>query len=93
MARPIKNREIEHEQKFTCFKPTNIQLESLEKIILNEDELEALRLTELEWLDMNSGSLKMKISPSTFCRLVKKARFKIADFIVNWKRLRVYKNN
>ena len=91
MVRPCKDRVISSEQKFTCFKPTEIPLEKLEKIELKSDELEAFRLADLEWLKMEEWSEKMWISPPTFCRLVKKARKKIADFLVNWKRLRVYK--
>ena len=91
MARPCNKREISHDQKFICFKPTNIPLEELEKIELQVDEIEAIRLADLEWLDMKSWAEKMWISAPTFCRLVKKARWKLADFIINWKRIRVYK--
>ena len=91
MVRPCKKREIQKKQKFTCFKPSNTPIESLEKIELWIDELEAFRLADLEWHNMKSGSKLMNISPPTFCRLVKKARKTVIDFLVNWKRLRVYK--
>ncbi len=91
MARPCIERIIEVNQKYTCFSPSNSDIKTLEKIELKTDELEALRLAEIEEMDMNSWAKKMWISAPTFCRLVKKARKKIADFIINWKRLRVYK--
>lgn len=91
MARPCKERNTTHKQKYICFKPSQVDIKDLEKIELQLDEIEAIKLADLEWLSMKDGSEKMWISASTFCRLTKKARNKLADFIINWKRIRVYK--
>jgi len=63
----------------------------LEKIELQADELEALRLSNLEWLSQQQASEKMKISASTFNRLLKSANKKITDALVNGKWIRIYK--
>ena len=91
MARPCKERNTTHKQIYICFKPTEVAIKDLEKIELQLDEIEAIRLTDLEWLNMKEWAEQMWISASTFCRLTKKARNKLADFIINWKRIRVYK--
>ena len=91
MARPQKFRNIENEAEFTCFKPAWRPKNGLEKIELQADELEALRLSNLEWLSQQQASENMRISASTFNRLLKSANKKITDALVNGKWIRIYK--
>lgn len=65
----------------------------LEEAILNVDELEAVRLKDLEGLDQEECAKKMDISQPTFHRLVQAARKKVADSIVNGKALRIEGGN
>jgi len=47
MARPCKDRNIEKEPCYTCFKPSKAK-DDIEKIHLRLDEYEAIRLLNLE---------------------------------------------
>jgi len=93
MVRPTKKRKILQEPIFTCFKPAGIPKNNLDKVELKADEIEALRLFNLEWLSQEEASKKMQISPSTFNRLIKSANKKITDALVNWKGIRIYKSD
>ena len=48
MSRPFKCRAINWKPRVYYFKPQGINLSSLEVIVINEDELEALRLKDYE---------------------------------------------
>ena len=54
-----------------------------------EDEMEAIRLADLESMYQQECSDKMGISRTTFSRLVESARKKIADALLNQKAIRV----
>jgi predicted DNA-binding protein (UPF0251 family) len=47
------------------------------------DELEALRLADLETLYQEDAAARMKVSRSTFARVLESARRKVADSLVN----------
>jgi len=53
------------------------------------EEIEALRLKDLEMLDQDGCARKMHVSRSTFQRVLTSARRKTADSIVNGKALRI----
>ena len=54
-------------------------------VIIYEDEIEAIRLADLESLYQQACADKMAISRTTFSRLVESARKKIADALINKK--------
>ena len=58
-----------------------------EFILLKIEELESIRLMDLENLDQQSCADKMGIGRTTFQRIYKEARGKMADSIINGKRL------
>lgn len=91
MARPCNNKIIENDPQFTCFKPLWIPEDLIEKVEINADEFEAFRLSNLEWLSNMEWWKIMDTSASTFNRLLKVAQIKIADSLVNWKWIRIYK--
>ncbi len=64
-------------------------MDNLEEVILEHDELEALRLADFLALSHEAGAAKMKISRATFGRIIEKARYKIADCILNGKAIRI----
>jgi predicted DNA-binding protein (UPF0251 family) len=49
------------------------------------DEFESLRLADLEGLYQEAASARMKVSRSTFSRIVETARRKVADALVHGK--------
>lgn len=91
MVRPCIDRKIENDLKFTCFKP--VWIKTNEKVEIQICELEAFRLSNLEDLSNIEWAKKMWISAPTFNRLIKSAQKKIADALINWKKLRVYESN
>ncbi len=65
------------------FKPNGIPLRQLKQIQLQHDELEALRLCDLEGLFQEQAGEKMGISRGTVQRLVTSARRKTAEALVS----------
>lgn len=89
MARPIKPRCIRFNPDVVYFKPRAIPLRQLEETNLSLDEVEALRLCDLNNLDQTEAASRMKISQSTLQRLISSARQKIADAIINGKAISI----
>ena len=77
----------------TYFKPAGIPLRDLEEVRLSVEEVEALRLKELEGLDQAQGAEKMNISRPTFQRVLASAREKTADALLNGKAIRIEGGN
>ena len=65
----------------------------LEEVILTVEELEAVRLKDLEGLEQEECADMMKVSRPTFFRIITSARQKIADALVNGKAIRVEGGN
>ncbi len=89
MVRPVKPRRVYIEPKTVYFKPRAVPLSLLEEIELKVDELEAIRLCDLEGLEQIQAAKKMGISQSTLGRILSKAREKIADALVNGKAIKI----
>jgi predicted DNA-binding protein (UPF0251 family) len=84
MRPKIKRHICEHNSaKFKCFKPNGIPVSKLEKIMLAEDEFEAMRLVDLESLSQQDAALKMQVSRQTFANILKKGRFKVTRSLIN----------
>lgn len=60
--------------------------------LLAEDEVEAIYWADYKSCDHETGAEKMQISRPTFGRILKSARRKIADAIINGKALRINKD-
>ena len=58
-----------------------------EFIVLKIEEIESIRLMDLENLDQQACADQMNIGRTTFQRIYKEARNKIADSLVHGKRL------
>ncbi len=67
-------------------------MHSLAEIIIDQDELEALRLADLLSYSQEEAAIKMNISRATFGRIVSTARRKVADGILNGKAIRINEN-
>jgi len=78
MPRPNKPRRIRHNPAVTYFKPQGIPLRRLENIELGLDEVEALRLADLEEMSHEEVGEKMEISRATVGRILARARSKVA---------------
>ncbi|MFC1947817.1 DUF134 domain-containing protein [Chloroflexota bacterium] len=89
MSRPRKCRRVENLPGTTYFKPAGIPMRVLEDVHLTVDEVEALRLKEIEELDQETGAERMGISRPTFQRILASARKKMADAVLNGKAIRI----
>jgi len=82
-------RKIEADHSGVCFKPCGIRKKDLERVVLDEDEMEAIRLADFEGLYQQECAQRMGISRPTFSRLIESARAKIADALLHTKALNI----
>lgn len=85
MPRPIKNRYVKFIPNITEFMPKGDI--SSEVIVLYIEELEAIRLVDLEKKEQTESADEMQISRGTLQRILTSARTKIADSLVYGKKL------
>ena len=88
-GRKRKNRNITADHSEICFKPCGVRGGNLKRVIVYEDEMEAIRLSDYESLYQQECADKMNISRTTFSRLIESARRKIADSLLHNKILEV----
>ena len=89
MPRPCCLRHVGQTPNAQYFKPAGIPIRLLEEVVLGLDELEALRLADLNGLYQEQAAEQMKISRPTFSRIVEQARRKVADALIHGKALRL----
>lgn len=89
MARPPKRKVVGGEPPSDYFKPRGIPLPFLEENALTVEELEALRLADKEGCYQEEAAKRMGVSRQTFQRLLKQARRKVTDALVNGKAVRI----
>jgi predicted DNA-binding protein (UPF0251 family) len=77
----------------TYFKPAGIPLRVLEESRLSVEEVEAIRLKDLDGLEQEECASKMNISRQTFQRVLGSARRNIADALLNSKAIRIEGGN
>ncbi len=87
MPRPRVPRCVEEEPPAKAFKPAGIPAIALERVILELDEFEALRLADLEGLYQEDAAQLMGVSRQTFGRILESARHKVAEALVEGKML------
>jgi predicted DNA-binding protein (UPF0251 family) len=88
MPRRVRRR-VRGDFSRVCFKPCGIPSYSIEKVYLTNDELEAIRLMDLRGLYQEEVAKEMGVSRPTISRILKEARAKIADAIINGKSLEI----
>lgn len=79
MPRPKKRRHCECGMHGQAFKPVGRPMVDLEEIRLYRDELEVLRLCDLEGLVQEEAGQRMGVSRGTVQRLLASARKKTAQ--------------
>ena len=93
MVRPRLCRKVCFSPDVFYFKPAGIPMINLEEVILQLDELEAIRLKDCKGLEQEECAKSMNISQPTFHRLIQSARRKIADSILHGKALKIQGGN
>ncbi len=89
MARPKCQRRIQGKPTAYYFKPRGIPLTAMEEVALGLDEMEAVRLADLERLYHETAAARMRVSRATFGRILDSARQKIAAALVRGHALRL----
>ena len=89
MPRPFITRRVRFQPGITRFRPIGGRLSAANEVILTMGEFEAIRLKDFEEMDQIDAANKMNISQPTFNRLIKSARKKVAEAIVNGKAIRI----
>ncbi len=82
-GRRKKERIININARVRCFKPCNTPLRMLNYTVINEDELEALRLADYSGMYQEEAADRMNISRTTFARILKRAREKVVKALIN----------
>lgn len=93
MARPVKWRKIENVPAVQFFVPAEAGLDAVPENILKIEEIEAIRLKDLEGLEQEECAEKMEVSRPTFQRILISARQKIADSLINGKAIHIEGGN
>lgn len=93
MVRPRICRRVRFRPEVTYFKPAGVRMVQLDEVVLTVDEYEAIRLVDLEEVSQGKAGKQMKISQPTLSRLLKSARKKISDAIINGKAIKVEGGN
>lgn len=88
MPRPFCCRRIGFQPEYNYFKPRGIPAGQLGEIDLTLDELEAVRLADLNGMYQEQAAECMNISRPTFGRIIESAHRKIADALINGKILK-----
>lgn len=86
MPRRKKCRRVGFIPSNQLFYPQN---QNEEKVFLQIEEVEAIRLSDLEEMEQNEAAEMMNISRGTFQRIIKTARQKVADALINGKMIHI----
>ena len=78
MPRPRKHRRLSRAPRPAIYKPAGVPLRDLRQVRLLPEELEALRLADLEGLPQVEAAGRMGVSRSTFQRILARARRQVA---------------
>lgn len=83
MPRPRKRRHCRRFQGDRVFKPRSIPMSDLQVVRLGVDELEALRLCDLEGNEQESAGARMGVSRGTVQRMLKSGRAKVVRALLD----------
>jgi len=93
MARPVKLRCVAQLPGTGFFRPAGIPTNALQGVCLSVEEIESIRLKDLEGLEQEECAQRMHISRPTFHRIVESARRKLADALINGKAIQIEGGN
>ncbi len=85
MPRPPIERAVGGVPRVTLFKPAGVPGRDLEQLSLAVDELEAIRLVDLEGLSHEQAAAAMGVSRQTIGRVLERGRAKVAEALVGGK--------
>ena len=89
MSRPKKPRRLCFQPNVRYFKPVGVPLRSLKEVVLTHDEIEAIKLHDVDQLDQIAAAQSMHISQSTFARILKSAYRKVAIGLIRGQAIKI----
>jgi len=89
MARPMICRKVSCDVTARYYKPQGIPMRDLEEIAMELDEIEAIRLADLEGLYQVDAAARMGVSRQTFGNIIARAHKKVASALLGGKALRI----
>jgi uncharacterized protein len=89
VPRPRKRRFLGRTPRSAVYKPAGVALADLNLVSLLAEELEALRLGDLQGLSQAEAASRMQVSRSTFQRILTRARRQVALALVEGHALRI----
>lgn len=89
MPRPKRCRRVCFDPNYKVFKPQGIPMSELSSVEMGLDELEALRLSDVEDLSQADAAKRMDVSQPTFNRILSGARAKVAKALTEGVALKV----
>ena len=92
LGRKKISRHIEGDHRRVCFKPCGVHGKDLDKMELDFDEMEAIRLSDYEGLYQQECADKMGISRTTFSRVLQQAHKKISEALLHGKAIVMLQN-
>ncbi|MHC6178871.1 DUF134 domain-containing protein [Clostridium sp. JNZ X4-2] len=93
MSRPTKFRKVEFFPEDTYFVPSGKPKCEISEIVLKVEELEAMRLKDIEELNQEECAKKMLVSRQTFQNIIDSARKKIAVALTEGNAIRIAGGN
>lgn len=93
MPRPVKYRCVESIPRVTFFQPVGGPFGGWGEVTLSIEEVEAIRLKDLEGLDQEGSAQRMHVSRATFQRVLDSARRKMARALIQGKAIRMEGGN
>lgn len=89
MVRPRIRRCLQFSPEVIYFKPRGVPLRLLEEVIIQPDELEALKLHDIDGLQQKEAAKKLGVSQPTFARTLDQVYKKLADALIKGKAVRL----
>ncbi|MBA5851855.1 DUF134 domain-containing protein [Clostridium sp. cel8] len=93
MPRPTKCRRVEYFPKDTYFIPWGKPKCKIKEITLKVEELEAMRLKDIEDLNQEECAERMQVSRQTFQNIIDSARKKVATALTKGNSIRISGGN
>lgn len=93
MSRPIRKRRLGFIPHNRYFCPDILCGDGYDEVIIKHEELESIRLTDLERKEQTEAAQLMEISRGTYQRILVSAHKKIADALVNGRGIKVEGGN
>ncbi|MEW5826686.1 MAG: DUF134 domain-containing protein [Candidatus Bipolaricaulota bacterium] len=87
MPRPKKLRYCREVLGYNLYKPSGIPMSQVPLVELGLDELEAMRLCDLEGKQQDEAAETIGVSRGTIQRLLESGRLKVVDALVHGKAL------